>query len=124
MKKFKTYLLAAAGFLVLVFTISLTPLRTSIAQGVRECVRICNDEPLRVVIHNVARIVGDVKITNGSDEPVPTKNIGPDALGTCLRRSGMAEDIRSNPMGLDDLVSFRARRSWRAVAVAQFPAAA
>lgn len=85
MNKFKNYLLASVGFLVLVLTISLTGVGTSIAQTTGECVRICTDAPLRVVVENVARIVGDVKITNDSASPVPTKNIGPVQVASSSR---------------------------------------
>ena len=66
MKKFKNYLFASVGFLVLMLTISLTGIGTSIAQTASECVRICTDEPLRVVVENIARI----QIASSSRAPV------------------------------------------------------
>ena len=85
MKRFKNYLLASAGFLVLVLTLSLTGVGTSVAQTADECVRICTDEPLRVAVQNLVRIVGNVKITNGSDSPLPTKVESPVQIASSSR---------------------------------------
>ena len=74
MKRFRNLLLASAGIIFFALSLTLaTGGRTAIAQITRECIRICDEIPIRVSLTNVARIVGDVKITNDGDSPIPTR---------------------------------------------------
>ena len=73
MKRFRKLLLASAGLMVVAITVTLATGGRALAQITRECIRICDEVPIRVVLSNVARIVGDVKITNDSDSPIPMK---------------------------------------------------
>jgi hypothetical protein len=73
MKRFRNLLLASAGLMVVAITVTLATGGRALAQLTGECIKICDEVPIRVVLANVARIVGDVKITNDSDSPIPTK---------------------------------------------------
>ena len=73
MKRFRNFLLASAGLLVFVLSLMLTTGGRTIAQITSECIRICDEVPVRVALTNVARIVGDVKISNDGDSPIPTR---------------------------------------------------
>jgi len=73
MKSFRNLLLGAAGILFLTLSIALATGSRAIAQISSECIKICDEIPIRVVLTNVARIVGDVKITNDDDSPIPTR---------------------------------------------------
>ncbi|MCM3903279.1 MAG: hypothetical protein ND866_16365 [Pyrinomonadaceae bacterium] len=66
-------MLASAGLLVFVLSLMLTTGGRTIAQITSECIRICDEVPVRVALANVARIVGDVRITNDGDSPIPTR---------------------------------------------------
>ncbi len=76
MKRFRNLLLASAGLLVFVLSLMLTTGGRTIAQITSECIRICDEVPVRVALANVARIVGDVRITNDDDSPIPTRVSG------------------------------------------------
>lgn len=87
MKRFKNFLIASVGFLILVLTLTLTDVGRAVAQSTGECIRICTDAPLRVAVENIARIVGDVRITNDSDSPVPTRVNGPVHIASSPRNA-------------------------------------
>jgi hypothetical protein len=73
MKRFRNLFFALAGLLVVVITVALATGGRTLAQITTECIKICDEVPVRVVLANVARIVGDVRITNDSDTPIPTR---------------------------------------------------
>jgi hypothetical protein len=73
MKRFRTLLLASAVLLLVVITVTLATGGRALAQITAECIKICDEVPVRVVLTNVARIVGDVRITNDSETPIPTR---------------------------------------------------
>jgi len=69
MKTTRNVLFVSVGTLALILAVALTGSGRAIAQT--------TVEPLRVVLENVARIVGDVRITNAADSPIPTRVEGP-----------------------------------------------
>jgi hypothetical protein len=73
MKRFRNLFFALAGLLALVITVTLATNGRTLAQITSECIKICDEVPVRVVLANVARIVGDVRIINDSDSPIPTR---------------------------------------------------
>jgi len=73
MKSFRNLLLASAGILFLALSLAMATGSRTIAQISSECIKICDEIPIRVALTNVARIVGDVKITNDGDSPIPTR---------------------------------------------------
>ena len=73
MKRFRNLFLASAGLLVIVITVTLATGGRTLAQITTECIKICDEVPVRVVLANVSRIVGDVRIINDSDTPIPTR---------------------------------------------------
>lgn len=73
MKRFRNLFLASAALLSIVVTVTLATSGRTLAQITSDCIKICDEVPLRVVLTNVARIVGEVKITNDGDTPIPTR---------------------------------------------------
>lgn len=92
MKRFRNLLLASAGLMVVAITVTLATGGRALAQITSECIRICDEVPIRVVLSNVARIVGDVKITNDSDSPIPMK-----LNGSVLVDSSAQNAVRTRP---------------------------
>jgi len=68
MKTFRNILVASGAGFGLLLTLALTASDRAIAQ---------TSEPLRVVLEGIGRIVGDVRITNAADSPIPTRIEGP-----------------------------------------------
>ena len=87
MKRFRNFLLASAGFFALTLAVSMSGVGSAIARQAQECVRICDDKPLSTVVQNVLRVIGDVKITNDSDSPIPTRVNGPVQIASSPRDS-------------------------------------
>jgi hypothetical protein len=73
MKRFRNLFLASAAPLVIVITVTLATGGRTLAQITSECIKICDEVPVRVALANIARIVGDVRIINDSDTPIPTR---------------------------------------------------
>lgn len=69
MKTTRNIMFASVSVLALVLTLALTAPGRAIAQT--------TGEPLRVVLEGIGRIVGDVRITNAADSPIPTRVEGP-----------------------------------------------
>jgi hypothetical protein len=85
MKTSRNVLFASGAVFGVLLTLALTVSDSVIAQ---------TSEPLRVVLDGIGRIVGDVRITNASDSPIPTRVEGPLEMttspGTALQmRSGL-----------------------------------
>ena len=78
MEKFKNYLLAASGFVVLLSVIGMTNLGHSAAQVIGDCVRICNPEsaPVPIRAQGVTNIAGEVTVQSSEAAPVFTKQSG------------------------------------------------
>jgi len=68
MKTSRNILFASGALFALLLTLALTVSDRAIAQ---------TSEPLRVVLDGIGRIVGDVKITNAADSPIPMQVQGP-----------------------------------------------
>ena len=81
MKTSRNILFVSGGLFALVLTLALTTSGRAIAQT--------TGEPLRVVLEGIGRIVGDVRITNAADAPIPTRVEGPMEIvsspGTAVR---------------------------------------
>ena len=73
MKRVRNFMFASAGLLMIVVTVAVATGERTIAQITAECIKICDEVPVRVALTNIARIAGDVRITNESDSPIPTK---------------------------------------------------
>jgi hypothetical protein len=65
MKTSRNVLLASGALVALVLTLALTVSGRAVAQT--------TGQPLRVVLEGIGRIVGDVRITNAADSPIPTR---------------------------------------------------
>ena len=68
MKTSRNILVASGAVFSILLTLALTGSGRAIAQ---------TSEPLRVVLDGIGRIVGDVRITNAADSPIPTRVEGP-----------------------------------------------
>ena len=67
MKRFKSYLLASAGLVILAVTFSFTTQGRAFAQRVKDdCIRICDNasNPLHVIVNGITRVKGEVTINN------------------------------------------------------------
>lgn len=73
MKRVRNFMFASAGLLLIVVTVAVATGERTIAQITAGCIKICDEVPVRVALTNVARIVGDVKVANDSDSPIPTR---------------------------------------------------
>lgn len=73
MKRVRNLMVASAGLLMIVVAVTVVAGRRSIAQITADCIKICDEVPVRVALTNIARFAGDVRITNESDAPIPTK---------------------------------------------------
>ena len=73
MKRVRNFMFASAGFLMIVVTVAVATGERTIAQITAGCIKICDEVPVRVALTNIARIAGDVRITNDSDTPIPTR---------------------------------------------------
>ena len=82
MKRVRNFMFASAGLLIIVVAVSVVAGRHSIAQITADCIKICDEVPVRVALTNIARIAGDVRITNESDAPIPTRLNGAVRLDT------------------------------------------
>ena len=78
MEKFKNYLLAASGFVILVLAMAMTNVGHSVAQTVGDCIRICNPEsaPIPVRAQGTTNVAGEVTVRSSATTPVVTKLLG------------------------------------------------
>ena len=68
MKTSRNILVASGALFGLLLALALTASDRAVAQ---------TSEPLRVMLEGIGRIVGDVRITNAADSPIPTRVEGP-----------------------------------------------
>ena len=73
MKRFRSLLLASIVLVALALVVSLSRPGRVIARQAQECIKICDEIPLSTVVKNVITVIGDVKISNDSDSPIPTR---------------------------------------------------
>ena len=92
MKRFRNLLLALVGLVVLALVVSLSGPGRAIARQAQECVKICDEIPLSTIVRNVITVIGDVKITNDSDSPIPTRVNGPIQIASSNR-----DAVRTRP---------------------------
>jgi hypothetical protein len=69
MKRFRNFLLATVGLVVFALAVSQLISGRAIARQVQECVKICDEVPLSTIVKNLV----NVKISNDSDSPIPTR---------------------------------------------------
>ena len=91
MKRFNL-LLVSVGLVAFVIMASQTDPGKAFARQAQECVKICDEVPLSTVVRNVISVIGDVKITNDSDSPIPTRVNGPIQIASSTRDS-----VRTKP---------------------------
>ncbi len=71
-------MLASFGLiLILTLVLTLTSRGRAVAQETRECIKICDDAPLSTVVKNILSVIGEVKISNDSESPIPARVTGP-----------------------------------------------
>lgn len=92
MKRFRNFLLASVGLVAFALAVSLSGPGRAIARQAQECVKICDEIPLSTVVKNVISVIGDVKITNDSDSPIPTRLNGPIQIASSPR-----DAVRTKP---------------------------
>jgi hypothetical protein len=92
MKKFRNLLLASVGLVVFALAVSLSGPGRVIARQAQECIKICDEIPLSTVVKNVITVIGDVKISNDSDSPIPTRVNGPIQIASSTR-----DAVRTKP---------------------------
>lgn len=87
MKRFRNLLLASVGLVAFGVAVSLSGPGRAIARQAQECIKICDEVPLSTIVRNVITVIGDVKITNDSDSPIPTRVNGPIQIASSTRDS-------------------------------------
>jgi len=92
MRRIRNFLIASIGFFVFALAVSLSGFGSAVARQAQECVKICDEIPLSTVVRNVITVIGDVKITNDSDSPIPTRVNGPIQIASSTRDS-----VRTKP---------------------------
>src|SRR5262245_10128961 len=92
MKRFRNLFVASAALLVIVISVTVATGGRPLAQITTSSIRICDEIPIRVVLTNVARIAGDVKITNDGESPIPTR-----LNGSVLVDSSAQNAVRTKP---------------------------
>jgi len=93
MKRFRNVLLASLGLIfILTLALTLTSRGRAVAQT-RDCIRICDDAPLSTVVKNILSVIGEVKISNDSDSPIPARVSGPIQIA-----SSSVNAVRTKPV--------------------------
>jgi len=85
MKRFRNLLLVLVGLVGLAVMVSQLVLGKAIARQAQDCVKICDEVPLSTIVKNLVSVVGDVKISNDSDSPIPTRLNGPIRIASSSR---------------------------------------
>jgi hypothetical protein len=85
MKRSKMLLLASVVFVGLLLVVSQSRAGKTIARQAQDCIKICDEVPISTIIKNVISVVGDVKITNDGDSPIPTRVNGPIRIASSSR---------------------------------------
>ena len=94
MKRFRNVMLASFGLIfILTLTLTLTSRGRAVAQETRECIKICDDAPLSTVVKNILSVIGEVKISNDSDSPIPMRASGPIQIA-----SSSVNAVRTKPV--------------------------
>ena len=93
MKRFRNVLLASIGLIfILTLALALTGAGRAVAQGTRDCIKICDDAPLSTVVKNILSVIGEVKISNDSESPIPARVTGPIQIA-----SSSSNAVRTKP---------------------------
>lgn len=83
MKRLRNLLVASVGLLTLALAVSQLVPGRAIARQAQECVKICDEVPLSTIVKNLV----DVKISNDSDSPIPTRVNGAIEIASSPRRA-------------------------------------
>jgi hypothetical protein len=93
MKRFRNVLFASFGLIfILTLALTLTGRWRAVAQT-RDCIKICDDAPLSTVVKNILSVIGEVKISNDSDSPIPARVSGPIQIA-----SSSVNAVRTKPV--------------------------
>jgi hypothetical protein len=87
MKRSRYLLLASVVIIGLVLAVSQSRAGRVIARQAQDCIKICDETPLSTIVKNVISVVGEVKISNDSDSPIPTRLNGPIRVASSSRDS-------------------------------------
>lgn len=85
MKRFRNLLLASGGLVVFALVVSQLGPGRAIARQAQECIKICDEVPLSTIVKNLVTVVGNVKISNDSDSPIPTRVNGAIQIASSAR---------------------------------------
>lgn len=85
MKRLRTLLLALVGLSAVALGASQLIPGRAIAQQAEECIKICDEVPLSTVLKDLVTVIGNVKISNDSDSPIPTRLNGPISVASSSR---------------------------------------
>ena len=87
MKRSRYLLLASVVLIGLVLVVSQSSAGRVIARQAQDCIKICDEVPISTIIKNVISVVGEVKINNDSDSPIPTRVNGSIDIASSPRRA-------------------------------------
>lgn len=87
MKRARYLLLASLVLVGLMLVVSQSRAGRVIARQAQECIKICDEVPISTIIKNVISVVGEVKINNDSDSPIPTRVNGSIDIASSSRRA-------------------------------------
>jgi len=87
MKRFRNLLLLSAGLVAFALVVSQVGPGRAIARQAQECIKICDEVPLSTIVKNLVTVVGNVKISNDSDSPIPTRVNGSIDIASSPRRA-------------------------------------
>lgn len=87
MKRFRNLLLVLVALVGLAVMVSQLVLGKAIARQAQDCIKICDEVPLSTIVKNLVTVVGDVKISNDSESPIPTRVNGPIRVASSARDS-------------------------------------
>ena len=87
MKRARYLLLASVGLIGLVLVVAQSRAGRVIAPQAQDCIKICDEVPISTIIKNVISVVGEVKINNDSDSPIPTRVNGSIDIASSSRRA-------------------------------------
>ncbi len=87
MKRLRNLLLALVGLSALAIGASQLIHGRAIAKQAEECIKICDEVPLSTVVKDLVTVIGNVKISNDSDSPIPTRVNGPIQIATSTREA-------------------------------------
>jgi hypothetical protein len=73
MNRVKNFIIAGLGLMVLALSLSLSGAGSAIAQRAEDCVRICDESPIRTLAQGVTLITGTVRVESSAREPLYVK---------------------------------------------------